>query len=71
MLCFAYGVNHMDSEKFLTNFYCGCDEDEAIRIAKEKYATGQFYNTVVKGCGSGGVLYHSNNGKQGGPVKHG
>lgn len=61
MLCYAYGVNHMDSDKFLTNFYCGGDEEKAIRIAKEKNATGEFSNTVVKGFGQGGVLYHSNN----------
>lgn len=61
MLCYAYGVNHMDSEKFITNFYCGGDEEEAIRLAKEKNLTGEFYNTVVKGWGFGGVLYHSNN----------
>ena len=61
MLCYAYGVNHMDSEKFLTHLYCGGDEQEAIRIAKQANRTGKFYNTVVKGFGAGGVLYHSNN----------
>ncbi len=61
MLCYAYGVNHIDSEKFITNLYCGGDEDEAIRIAKEKNKTNEFSNTVVKGFGQCGVLYHSNN----------
>jgi hypothetical protein len=57
MLCYAYGINKMDSDKFLSHLYCGMDEDEAIRIAKERLP--DFQNTVVKGVGSGGVLYHS------------
>ncbi len=43
MLCYAYGVNFMDSDKFLTTLYCGMDENEAIRIAKENKSKFSFY----------------------------
>jgi len=62
MLCYAYGTHFMDSDKFMTTLYCGLDEDEAIRIAKENKT--KFRNTVVKGVGLGGVLYHSNQNPQ-------
>jgi len=59
MLCYAYGINHMDSQKCITGLYTGTDEAEAISIAKAR--NNEFVNTVVKGLGQGGVLYHSNN----------
>ena len=58
MICYAYGINHMDSQKSITPLYTGPDEEKAISIAKER--NQDFVNTVVKGLGSG-VLYHSNN----------
>ena len=59
MLYYAYGINHMDSQKCITGLYTGTDEAEAISIAKAR--NNEFVNTVVKGLGQGGVLYHSNN----------
>ena len=58
MICYAYGINHMDSEKSITPLYTGPNEEEAITIAKSRLT--DFADTVVKGLGSG-VLYHSNN----------
>jgi hypothetical protein len=56
MLCYVYGINHMDSRKCITGIYTGTDEAEEISIAKDR--NNEFVNTIVKGFGQGGVLYH-------------
>ena len=73
MLCYAYGVPHMDdnSGKALFNLYCGMDEKEAIKIAdknKDKY-----YYTIVRIYGNhidDGVLYHSKEKTQNIDINH-
>lgn len=56
MLCYAYGINHMDSQKCITGLYTGTDEAEAISIAKVR--NNEFVNTIVKGFDQRGARFH-------------